>query len=463
MELAFGAIAASQVAPQAAPAEGAIELLTALLAVALVVALVAGKLRFPYTLALAIVGLALGLTGLLPAIELQPDVVLFIFLPALLFEGAWNIETPALRANWLIILLLAVPGLLIAVLIAALALHFGAGFPLLEAVLLSAIISPTDPIAVIALLRQLGLSSRLRVIIEGESLFNDGVGAVTFTITLSILLTLLQPGGAIVANQAGVIALQSLWLLVGGPLIGLGLGFLVTRALRHIEDRLIETAATFITAYGAYLIAELIHTSGLLAVVMAGLMLGSYGRRVGISDSARKAVENVWDFISYVVTSLLFLLLGLQIGDSLTAQALAPTLWATLGVVVGRAVIVYGALLPYNAIARWYRQRRPGAARGRPIPVPGTWRPLIVLSGLRGALSIALALSLPITLPDRNLITSVVYGVVLITLIGQGIGLRVLLPRWPGLHDGHDGHDTQAQRPAEHGSGAISKPSTQAP
>jgi CPA1 family monovalent cation:H+ antiporter len=265
---------------------------------------------------------------------------------------------------------------------------------------------------------------------------------------------MLQPGAASASGQVGAIVLQSAWLLIGGPLIGLGLGYLVSSALRHIEDRLIETAATFITAYGVYLLAEIIHTSGLLAVVMAGLMLGSYGRRVGISDSARAAVENVWDFVSYVVTSLLFLLLGLQIGDSLTAQSLAPTLWATLGVLVGRAVIVYGTLLPYNAVARWYQRRHRGVrARGRPIPVPGSWRPLIVLSGLRGALSIALALSLPATLPNRSLIASVVYGVVLITLVGQGIGLRVLLPHWPGLHDGERG-----ARRAE----PISKPSAQA-
>ncbi len=432
---------------QPVSAQSAIEALTALLGAALLVALVARKLRFPYTLALAIVGLALGLTRLLPTIELQPAVVLFVFLPALLFEGAWNIEMPALLANWLIILLLAVPGLLVAVVIAALALHFGAGFSPLEALLLSAIISPTDPIAVIALLRQLGLSSRLRVIIEGESLFNDGVGAVTFTITLSALLIVLQSGTVSAEGQAGAIALQGAWLFIGGPLIGLGLGYLVSRALRHIEDRLIETATTFITAYGVYLLADTIHTSGLLAVVMAGLMLGSYGRRVGISDSAREAVENVWDFVSFVATSLLFLLMGLQIGGALTGQALTPTLWATLGVLVGRAVIVYGALLPYNAIARWYRRHHSARARGRPTPVPGAWRPLIILSGLRGALSIALALSLPATLPNRSLIDSIVYGVVLITLIGQGLGLRVLLPRWPGLHEG--GHGGRQAAPAD--------------
>jgi CPA1 family monovalent cation:H+ antiporter len=443
------------VSEQIIGAQGTIETLTALLAGALIVALLARRLRFPYTLALALVGLALGVLHLLPAIELQPSVTLFVFLPALLFEGAWNIDMPALLANWFIILLLAVPGLLVAVLIAALALHFGAGFSPIEAVLLSAIISPTDPIAIIALLRRLGLSSRLRVIIEGESLFNDGIGAVAFTITLSVLLSMTTPpASAAVASQIGLIAFQSAWLLVGGPLLGLIVGYVASRALGHIEDSLIETAATFIVAYGVYLIADLIHTSGLLAVVMAGLMLGSYGRRVGISESARESVEHVWDFTSFLVTSLLFLLLGVQIGDSLSAQALAPTLWATLGVLVGRAVIVYGTLLPYDAVARWYRQRHQGEpARGRPAPIPRSWRPLIVLSGLRGALSIALALSLPANLPDRALIASVVYGVVLITLVGQGVGLRALLPRWPGLRDGHDGHT-----PAP---GATNQPSAQ--
>lgn len=437
---------AGGVAPAPPSTEVAVETLTLLAGLALVVALVARGLRFPYTLALAMVGLALGALHALPTVTLQPGVALFIFLPILLFEGAWNMEMSALLANWLLVLLLAGPGLLVAVAVAALALHLGAGFTPLVALLISAIISPTDPIAVIALLRKLGMSSRLRVIIEGESLFNDGVGAAAFTITLALLLVTLPGGGGsgaatVSASQAWGLALRAVWLIVGGPLIGLALGFLVTRALRHIEDRLIETAATFITAYGVYTLAQLAQTSGLLAVVMAGLLLGGYGRRVGISAAAREPVENVWEFASYAVTSLLFLLLGLQIGHALAGQPLAPilqaTLWATLGVVVGRAVIVYGTILPYNALARWLGARRRGhPARGRPGPVPGTWRPLILLSGLRGALSIALALSLPETLPQRGLIQSVVYGVVLVTLLGQGVAMRVLLPRWPGAHDG---------------------------
>lgn len=414
-----------------------VETLTILLGVALLVALISRGLRFPYTLALAVVGLALGLAHLLPQVQLRPDVVLFIFIPTILFEGAWNMDVTALRANWLIIALLAVPGLLIAVAISAITLVAGARMNLLEAVVLSAIVAPTDPIAVIALLRSLGMSSRLRTIIEGESLFNDGVGAAVFTISLSVLITQLAGGSSGSSSTLVSLAGQALWLFLGGPLIGGVVGFAVSRALRHIEDRLIETAATFVTAYAVYLVADLVKASGLLAVVTAGLMLGSYGRRVGISEQSHDPADNVWEFLSYAMTSLLFLLLGIQIGGAFYVGALPAILWTTLGVIVGRIIIVYGAMIPHDALARHLqRSHVRHRARGRPLPISPGWRPLVVLSGLRGALSLALALSLPANVPQRGLIQSTVYGVVLVTLLGQGIGMRLVLPHWPNLREG---------------------------
>ena len=151
-----------------------IQLLVLLLLVTLVIALISRPLRLPYTLVLVVVGLVIGISPLLPDLRLNPDIVLFLFLPVLLFEGAWSVEVKPLLANWLAVLLLAVPGLLISVLIVAALLHWTLGLPWLLVLLLGAIISPTDPIAVLALLRQMGLSDRLRTIVEGESLFNDG-------------------------------------------------------------------------------------------------------------------------------------------------------------------------------------------------------------------------------------------------------------------------------------------------
>jgi len=421
---------------------GQVETLVGLLALALVTALFARRLRFPYTLALTLVGLALGLSHLLPNLRLNPDVVLFIFLPALLFESAWNSELRYLVANWVAIALLAGPGLVIALFIAAAPLHWGAGLPWLVALLLAAIVAPTDPIAVVALLRQLKMSARLRVIIEGESLFNDGVGAAAYSIVLSALLLTLQAKttGATSegsgAGQLALLTLRSAWLLVGGPLIGLAIAFAITRLLRRIEDRLIEVTITVSVAYGVYLIADALNTSGLLAVISAGLALGYYGRRYGISNEAAEAVNNVWDFIAYVANSLLFLALGAQLGASSLLGALGPILWAVVGVFAGRVLIVYALLPLHDAFARWLARRRPHTrVRGRPVPIPQSWRPLITLAGLRGALSLALALSLPATIPQAPLIQQVTYGVVLVTLLGQGLSLRVLLPHWPSARE----------------------------
>ncbi len=415
-------------------AQGEIEILTLLLGVGLATAMVARALRFPYTLALAVVGLVIGAFAPVPELQITPDVILFIFLPILLFEGAWNIEVSKLLANWLMVFLLAVPGLLIAVAIAALGLRFGTGLPWLIALLIAAIISPTDPIAVIALMRQLGMSSRLRTIIEGESLFNDGMGAATFSITLSLLAVTLAPGFSGFSRDTLVSeALRAVWLFGGGILIGGAVGWLVSRLLRLIEDRLIETSVTLIVAYGVYLVADLLAASGILAVVVAGLILGSYGRQVGISGAAHEAVDNTWEALSYIATSLLFLMLGVQLSH-VTPGALPIIGWATVGVIAGRAVIVYAMSGLHNAIARGLaRHHAHTPARGRPMPLPPIWNPILLLAGLRGALSIALALSLPTSTPYLRPIQDAVYGVTLITLLGQGVALRFLLPHWPGM------------------------------
>jgi monovalent cation:H+ antiporter, CPA1 family len=403
-----------------------------LLMLTLAVALLANRLRFPYTLALVLAGLALGIFHVHLDLALSPDIVLFIFLPALLFEGAWNIDTGTLRANWMAIALLAGPGLVISLAVTAAVVHWGASLPWLVALLLGAIVSPTDPVAVIGLLRQLGMPERLRVIIEGESLFNDGVGTVAFQLALGVLLLSVNGSGSLAGFSIAAIVLKGLWLLLGGVLLGAAIGYVVSHMVAAIDDPLIETTVTFSVAYGSYLVAVLLGTSGLIAVVAAGLIMGSYGRRVGMSKRTLETVDHVWEFTGFLANSLLFLLLGISIGAMSLVSALPIIAWAVLGVVVGRAFMIFVLLRLHDRYIRWlgHRERKHPETVGR-LPVFRVWRPLLLFAGLRGALSIALVLSLPDSLPYQSILKPAVYGVVLVTLVGQGIGLHILLPHWP--------------------------------
>jgi CPA1 family monovalent cation:H+ antiporter len=398
-----------------------------LLVLTLMVALAARRLRFPYTLALVLAGLILGKIHIFNNVALNPDLVLLLFLPALLFEGAWNTDVQALRADWRPIFLLAVPGLLLSLVVIALTVHWGAGLPLLYALLLGAIVSPTDPISVLSLLRQLGMPSRLSAIIEGESLFNDGIATTAFEIVLATVLLSINRPSELDGLSAWQIALKIVDLLGGGLAVGFGVGLLVSYFVRAIQDPLVETTVTFCVAYGVYVLAALLGSSGLLAVVAAGLTLGSFGRRVGMSEQTGKVVDTVWEFTGYVASSILFLLVGIEIGQTSLGGALAAIIWTVIGISLGRTLMIY-LLLPIPGIfARW--RRAPPHAHTE--PVPASWYPVILLSGLRGALSLALVLSLGAGIPFVQTLRVAVYSIVLLTLLGQGVGLRVLLPRWP--------------------------------
>ncbi|HEY7984453.1 MAG TPA: sodium:proton antiporter [Ktedonobacterales bacterium] len=405
-----------------------VEVVVLLLVVTLAVALAARGLRVPYTLALVVVGLVLGMSGLLPRVRLDPVVVLFVFLPLLLFEGAWSMRLAQLLAEWAPVALLALPGLLISIVVTALVVRAGIGLAWPVALLLGAMVSPTDPVAVLALLRQLDLPERLRALVEGESLFNDGLGAAAFTMLLALAVA---AGAGQPAASPWSVALGALWLMLGGVAIGTALGLVAALALRAIDDYLIETMATVCVAYGAYVLADLAHASGLLAVICAGFVMGNYGRRTAMSARTRAVTEDVWEVAGYLANSLLFLLLGVQIGAHGLLPALAGIAWAVLGVLMGRAAMIYVLLPLYNVVtARW-----PGRGRWARRRIPRAWGPLLLFSGLRGALSLALVLSLPASLAARPLLESIVYGVVLVTLVGQGIGLRIVLPLWAARGD----------------------------
>jgi len=301
------------VSPESKVAEGGqnvsgsaaqVETVVILLAVTLIVALISRVFHLVYTLVLVMVGLVIGLLPILAHVHLAPDMVLFLFLPVLMFEGAWNVDVEKLRADWLPVFLLAVPGLGVSLVLVAAAVHWGLGLPWLLALLLGAMVSPTDPVAVLALLRQLGMAERLRTIVEGESLFNDGVGAAFYEIVLLLLLPSLGVAAVGSTTAWRAIVIEAAWLLVGGPAIGLVVGWVIARLVRLVDDSLIAMSVTFSTAYGVYLLGEALHTSGLLAVVTAGLVIGSSGRRTGRSEHTQEAVHAVWEFIGYLANSL---------------------------------------------------------------------------------------------------------------------------------------------------------------
>jgi Na+:H+ antiporter len=427
--------------PSSTSLVGQVELLILLLIVTLLVALLARLMRVPYTLLLVIVGflvgIGVGLFPILPHEHLDPAVVLYIFIPALLFEGAWNADLDRLEAEWLPIILLVIPGVVLSILVVAVALHLGIGLEWLLALLVGTIVAPTDPVAVIALFEQLGVPDRLRILVEGESIFNDGTGGAAYELVLVVLLPTL--GLAEVSGEPSFqnapalgIAAEVLWLIFGGFLLGLGIGWLVSHVLRRINDRLVVITITIAVAYGMYLLGTAVSTSGLLAVVGAGLVMGSYGRKHAMSPRTIEAADDVWEFINYLANSLLFLLLGFELALTNLVQSFPGIVFGVLGALIGRVLMIYAFIPLQDVLARWWARRALSRSPrlSRPRPIPSAWRPVMVLSGLRGALSLALVLSLPEALAQRNLLTDIVYGVILVTLLGQGLTLRVLLPRW---------------------------------
>jgi len=377
-----------------------------LLLIVSLVAIVVRRLRVPYTVALVLAGLVI--TAQQPFdIQLTPELILAIFVPPLLFEAAFHLDLARLRHNLLPIVTLAVPGVLITTLIIGSITAVGVGLPLTVAMVFGALLAATDPVSVTAFFRQLGAPRQLALIVESESLFNDGTAAVIFRIALAIAL-----GGQF--NLVGSLS-SFLWLAVGGLVVGGLLGWVVSLIAR-VDDYLIETTLTTILAYGAYLVAERLHVSGVLAVVAAGLINGNIGP-AGMSPTTKIVIFNFWEYVAFVANSLVFLLIGLDIDVNRIGANIVPILWAIAAVLLSRAVVVYGL--------SWIIHRI-----NREMPMPH--RHVLFWSGLRGAISLALVLSLPMNLPQRDLLAVMAFGVVLFTLLAEGTTMQFLL-KWLGL------------------------------
>jgi CPA1 family monovalent cation:H+ antiporter len=375
-----------------------------LLLIAAVVAMLARRLHLPYTVGLTAAGAALAFAPINFDIELTKELVFTAFLPPLIFEAAIHMQWRELRSDALVITLLASVGVLIASAITAAGVHYFANWPWQSAVLLGLLISATDPVSVIATFKEAGVKGRLRLLVEAESLFNDGTVAVLYGVALAVT------AGTHVS--AGGLAGDFLLTVAGGIACGGIIGGLVLLLAGRTEDHLIEITFSTVAAYGSFFVAEHFHLSGVLATLTAGVLIGNTGALGSFSSRGRDAVISFWEYVGFVVNSLIFLLIGLRLvaQHALGVASVAALVIAL--VILGRAVSVYGCCSLFAGSAKRVTARH---------------QHILVWGGLRGALALALALGLPETVPLRDSIVSVAFAVVAFSVIVQGITMTPLL------------------------------------
>jgi len=419
-----------------------IQIFVVLLGVAAIVAIAARPLRLPYSVALVAVGLLAGLlapvvvVGLRP--EVPPEAVLLVLLPGLVFEAGYRLDLAHLRRSFAGLLFLAMPGVLISAAVVAVTLNLTMGLRFDLAFIVGAMVSATDPAAVVSTFRRLRVPAELATLVEGESLFNDGTGLVVFAIAI----------GALSAPISPVEALGSFIVAVAvSSTIGLAAGYGAARVMALVDDDLIELTISVVLAYGTYLVADGLHESGVIATVVAAIVLGDHRRRRATASAsssspaasteapvggasepgdptAGDALDTVWEFLAYLLTALVFLLVGLAFPVGDLAGSLPWIVWGIVGTLVGRALVVYVLL---GAGARLLPIVGPRGA------LPRGWLHVLFWSGLRGAVAVAMALALPVTVPDRALLQQITFGIVLFTLIVQGMTAGALVRRTVGV------------------------------
>ncbi|MEN6351058.1 MAG: Na+/H+ antiporter [Syntrophomonas sp.] len=377
-----------------------------LLVLATIVAMMGRYIKIPYALALVITGLLAGSTGVFQQVYLDPHILFAVFLPPLLFEAAINMRLSLLAKSWKPVLIYAVVGTIVAALATGMITNRLLGLPLAAALVFGALIAPTDPISVIAVLKELKVGKNLSMIMEAESVFNDGVAIVLFTILVS------YASGQDITIVNGLASFVT--VAIGGAALGAAVGLAASRATREFNDHLLEIMLTTVVAFGSYLIAEWIHVSGVIAVVVAGLVTGSYGMQKGMSATTRLSVNSFWEYAAFAVNSIVFLLVGFEVTLVNLGPMIPLIIAAFLIVLLGRAAAIY--LL--SPIIKWSGYK-----------VPRTWQHLLVWGGLRGAIPMALALSLDRSFPARDQILLLTFGVVLFSLLLQGLTTKPLLKK----------------------------------
>jgi CPA1 family monovalent cation:H+ antiporter len=384
-----------------------------LFSIASLVAIAARRVRVPYTIALVVVGLIVGAFRIVEAPHLTKELLFALFLPGLVFEAAYNIHADELKASWRTIAAMAGPGVVITIGLAALlivgafqVMGMGGILSWQYVMVFAALVVATDPIAVVSMFRQMGVAPRLTAMVEAESLFNDGTAIVVLSLVLAYVT-----GDS---SGPGALSLKFLGVVGGGAAIGIALGYTLARISKHVDDAMVEITLTTIAAYGSFVAAEHLHLSGVIATVCAGLVLGTYGREIAMSEVTRKSVDVFWEYIAFAMNSVVFLLIGFEVQPLALVHSAGPIVIAFVAIVIARLLVVGGVRLMLLRTSE---------------AISLQWATILTWGGLRGALSMVLALALPLDFPNRALLIDMTFGVVLISLLLQGLTMPPLVRR----------------------------------
>ena len=389
-----------------------ISILIWLLLAVVVVAIISKYIKLPYTIVLVLAGVLIALVPGIPQIALTPDLIVLVFLPVLLFEAAYHLSFEHLKADFPFISNLAILGVLATAGLVAGFMILVAGLSWQTSLLFGAMIAATDPVSVVATFRHLGTSKRLTSIIESESLFNDGSALVLFNLLL----------GIVVVQEFSVWGslLEFVKVGAGGILLGTVTGYVALFILKRMDDYLTEILITLLAAYGTFMLGEVVGVSPALAVVVTGLLVGNIGQSRTFSPTTQVALNYTWDFFGFLANSLIFLLVGLQVRLISFTNYWTISVLAIVATVLGRWVVV-GLLSGITNL--WQRK----------MAIPWSWQVMLSWGGLRGALSLAMALSLPLALddgssfPDHDGLLVMTFGVIMFSLIVQGLTIEPLM------------------------------------
>ena len=393
-----------------------------LLGVAIIVAIIGRRMRLPYTVGLVLAGQGLAVAGLDTGVMLTHDFIFGVILPPLLFEAALSIRWRELRQDMLPVVVLSTLGVVISAGIVAAGMVNFLAWPTAPAVVFGVLIAATDPIAVLAMFKETGIKGRLRLLVESESLFNDGVAAVLF----ALVLTWAQATGS--SQLSTLVVVRTLVFMTGGGiLVGVACGATAVVLAGRTSDHLVEATLTAVAAYGSFLLAEHFQFSGVLATVAAGLLMGNLGvlregEKANISSSGcRSFVIDLWEFGAFIANSLIFLLIGLSLAPLTRVDAIALLLAIGL-VLTGRALSVYPVCLFFRS-STW--------------AIPLREQHILWWGGLRGALALALALALPTSFPLYIEILATAFGVVVFSVVAQGLTMPWLMRKLK-FYDGNE-------------------------